>query len=74
MLYLVLAIAGIPGWGWYRYDKFGLTKHLSQRGESKLFCCLSIDSPMFHFGSLMVMIGPRSGSVYSGVLVLRRLG
>lgn len=38
----------------YRYDKFGWTSRSSQIYESKL---LSIASPLFHFGSLMVIVG-----------------
>ncbi len=52
--YVVLAIAAVGTWWRYRYDKFGWTTRSSQLYESKL---LSIGSPMFHFGSLMVIMG-----------------
>ena len=52
--YVVLAIAAVGTWWRYRYDKFGWTTRSSQIYESKL---LSIGSPLFHFGSLMVIMG-----------------
>jgi nitrate reductase gamma subunit len=52
--YVVLAIAAVGTWWRYRYDKFGWTTRSSQIYESRL---LSIGSPMFHFGSLMVIMG-----------------
>lgn len=52
--YVVLATAAVGTWWRYRYDKFGWTTRSSQIYESKL---LSIGSPLFHFGSLMVIMG-----------------
>ncbi|MCV7377470.1 respiratory nitrate reductase subunit gamma [Mycobacterium alsense] len=52
--YAVLAAAAVGTWWRYRYDKFGWTTRSSQIYESKL---LSIGSPMFHFGSLAVILG-----------------
>src|SRR5215467_13091836 len=52
--YVTLAIAVVGTWWRYRYDKFGWTTRSSQIYESKL---LSIGSPLFHFGSLMVIMG-----------------
>jgi nitrate reductase gamma subunit len=52
--YVVLAIAVVGTWWRYRYDKFGWTTRSSQIYESKL---LSIGSPLFHFGSLLVIAG-----------------
>jgi nitrate reductase gamma subunit len=52
--YVVLAIAVVGTWWRYRYDKFGWTTRSSQIYESRL---LSIGSPLFHFGSLMVIMG-----------------
>jgi nitrate reductase gamma subunit len=52
--YVVLSIAVVGTWWRYRYDKFGWTTRSSQIYESKL---LSIGSPLFHFGSLMVIAG-----------------
>lgn len=52
--YVVLAIAAVGTWWRYRYDKFGWTTRSSQLYESRL---LSIGSPMFHFGSLLVIMG-----------------
>jgi nitrate reductase gamma subunit len=52
--YVVLSIAAVGTWWRYRYDKFGWTTRSSQIYESKL---LSIGSPLFHFGSLMVIMG-----------------
>lgn len=52
--YVVLAIVVVGTWWRYRYDKFGWTTRSSQIYESKL---LSIGSPLFHFGSLMVIMG-----------------
>lgn len=54
MPYVVLAIAAVGTWWRYRYDKFGWTTRSSQLYESRL---LSIGSPMFHFGSLLVIMG-----------------
>lgn len=56
--YVVLAIAPVGIWWRYRYDKFGWTSRSSQIYESKL---LSIASPLFHFGSLMVIMGHLTG-------------
>ncbi|MCV7103952.1 respiratory nitrate reductase subunit gamma [Mycobacterium palustre] len=52
--YVVLAAAAVGTWWRYRYDKFGWTTRSSQLYESKL---LSIGSPLFHFGSLAVIMG-----------------
>ncbi|MEZ0365949.1 respiratory nitrate reductase subunit gamma [Mycobacterium sp. pUA109] len=52
--YVVIAIAAVGTWWRYRYDKFGWTTRSSQLYESKL---LQIGSPMFHFGSLVVIFG-----------------
>ncbi|HTY33657.1 respiratory nitrate reductase subunit gamma [Mycobacterium sp.] len=52
--YVVLAAAAVGTWWRYRYDKFGWTTRSSQIYESKL---LSIGSPLFHFGSLAVIMG-----------------
>lgn len=52
--YLVLGTASIATWWRYRYDKFGWTSRSSQLYESRL---LQIGSPMFHFGSLVVIFG-----------------
>ena len=52
--YVVLAVAVVGTWWRYRYDKFGWTTRSSQIYESKL---LSIGSPLFHFGSLVVIMG-----------------
>lgn len=52
--YVVIAIALVGSWWRYRYDKFGWTTRSSQLYESKL---LQIGSPMFHFGSLIVIMG-----------------
>jgi nitrate reductase gamma subunit len=52
--YVVLAIAAVGTWWRYRYDKFGWTTRSSQIYESRL---LSIGSPLFHFGSLVVIMG-----------------
>lgn len=56
--YVVMAVAAVGTWWRYRYDKFGWTTRSSQIYESKL---LSIGSPMFHFGSLMVIMGHVTG-------------
>ncbi|MCV7122905.1 respiratory nitrate reductase subunit gamma [Mycobacterium lacus] len=56
--YVVLAIAVVGTWWRYRYDKFGWTTRSSQLYESRL---LSIGSPMFHFGSLVVIMGHAVG-------------
>ncbi|OBK96366.1 respiratory nitrate reductase subunit gamma [Mycobacterium asiaticum] len=56
--YVVLAIAVVGTWWRYRYDKFGWTTRSSQIYESRL---LSIGSPLFHFGSLAVIMGHISG-------------
>jgi len=42
----------------YRYDKFGWTTRSSQLYESRL---LRIASPLFHFGILVVIVGPVIG-------------
>ncbi|OHV06234.1 respiratory nitrate reductase subunit gamma [Mycobacterium talmoniae] len=52
--YVALAIAAVGSWWRYRYDKFGWTTRSSQLYESRL---LQIGSPMFHFGSLVVIFG-----------------
>ena len=52
--YVVLAIAAVGTWWRYRYDKFGWTSRSSQLYESRL---LQIGSPLFHFGSLVVIAG-----------------
>ena len=52
--YVVLAVAAVGTWWRYRYDKFGWTTRSSQLYESRL---LQIGSPMFHFGSLVVIAG-----------------
>ena len=52
--YVALAIAVVGSRWRYRYDKFGWTTRSSQLYESKL---LQIGSPMFHFGSLVVIMG-----------------
>jgi nitrate reductase gamma subunit len=52
--YVVLAVAAVGTWWRYRYDKFGWTSRSSQLYESRL---LQIGSPLFHFGSLMVIMG-----------------
>ncbi|MFD4181780.1 respiratory nitrate reductase subunit gamma [Rhodococcus sp. NPDC058514] len=58
--YVSLAIL-IVGLIWrYRYDKFGWTTRSSELYESKL---LSVASPMFHFGILVVVIGHFVGLV-----------
>ncbi|NLE79361.1 MAG: respiratory nitrate reductase subunit gamma [Rhodococcus sp.] len=58
--YVSLAIL-IVGLIWrYKYDKFGWTTRSSELYESKL---LSVASPMFHFGILVVVIGHFVGLV-----------
>jgi nitrate reductase gamma subunit len=52
--YVVLAIVVVGTWWRYRYDKFGWTTRSSQIYESRL---LSIANPLFHFGSLAVIMG-----------------
>ncbi|MDP7724999.1 respiratory nitrate reductase subunit gamma [Mycobacterium sp. TY814] len=52
--YVVLSIAVVGTWWRYRYDKFGWTTRSSQLYESRL---LSIANPLFHFGSLAVIMG-----------------
>jgi nitrate reductase gamma subunit len=52
--YVVIAIAVSGTWWRYRYDKFGWTSRSSQLYESRL---LSIGSPLFHFGSAVVILG-----------------
>lgn len=52
--YVSLGIAAVATWWRYRYDKFGWTTRSSQIYESKL---LQIGSPMFHYGSLVVIFG-----------------
>jgi nitrate reductase gamma subunit len=52
--YVALAAAGMGSWWRYRYDQFGWTSRSSQLYESRL---LQIGSPMFHFGSLVVIMG-----------------
>ncbi|WAZ26412.1 respiratory nitrate reductase subunit gamma [Streptomyces cinnabarinus] len=58
--YVVLAVF-VLGHVWrYRYDKFGWTTRSSQLYEGRL---LSIGSPLFHFGVLMVLLGHIAGLV-----------
>jgi nitrate reductase gamma subunit len=52
--YVSLSIAGVGTWWRYHYDQFGWTSRSSQIYESRL---LSIGSPLFHFGSLVVIMG-----------------
>jgi nitrate reductase gamma subunit len=52
--YVVLSVAAVGTWWRYRYDKFGWTTRSSQIYESKL---LSIGGPLFHFASLLVIMG-----------------
>jgi nitrate reductase gamma subunit len=52
--YVSLSIAAVGTWWRYRYDKFGWTSRSSQIYESRL---LQIGSPLFHFGSLVVIMG-----------------
>ncbi|EID14830.1 respiratory nitrate reductase subunit gamma NarI [Mycobacterium xenopi RIVM700367] len=52
--YVSLSIAAVGTWWRYRYDKFGWTSRSSQLYESRL---LQIGSPLFHFGSLLVIMG-----------------
>lgn len=52
--YVVISIAVVGVWWRYRYDKFGWTSRSSQLYESRL---LSIANPLFHFGSLAVIMG-----------------
>ena len=66
--YVVLAAAAVGTWWRYRYDKFGWTTRSSQIYESKL---LSIGSPLFHFGSLLVIVGHVMGFGI-GLLIYRR--
>lgn len=68
--YLVLGTASIATWWRYRYDKFGWTSRSSQLYESRL---LSIGSPMFHFGSLIVIFGHIIGLMVPA-FVTRALG
>jgi nitrate reductase gamma subunit len=56
--YVVIAIAVLGTWWRYRYDKFGWTSRSSQLYESRL---LSIGSPLFHFGALVVIFGHIAG-------------
>ncbi|MGH3560934.1 MAG: respiratory nitrate reductase subunit gamma [Mycobacterium sp.] len=56
--YVTLAIATVGTWWRYRYDKFGWTTRSSQLHESRL---LQIGSPMFHFGSFVVIAGHIAG-------------
>jgi nitrate reductase gamma subunit len=56
--YATMAVAVSGTWWRYRYDKFGWTSRSSQLYESRL---LSIGSPMFHFGSLVVIFGHIAG-------------
>ena len=56
--YVVLAIVVVGTWWRYRYDKFGWTTRSSQIYESRL---LSIANPLFHFGSLAVIMGHVGG-------------
>ena len=58
--YVVLVLL-VGGTVWrYRYDKFGWTTRSSQLYESRL---LRIGSPLFHFGSLLVLVGHIGGLV-----------
>lgn len=52
--YVVIAIVAVGCWWRFRYDKFGWTTRSSQLYESRL---LQIGSPMFHFGSVVVIFG-----------------
>jgi nitrate reductase gamma subunit len=52
--YVSLSIAAVGTWWRYRYDQFGWTSRSSQIYESRL---LQVGSPMFHFGSLIVIMG-----------------
>ncbi|MCV7315047.1 respiratory nitrate reductase subunit gamma [Mycolicibacillus parakoreensis] len=52
--YVALTIAVVASWWRYRHDQFGWTSRSSQLYESRL---LQIGSPMFHFGSLVVIMG-----------------
>jgi nitrate reductase gamma subunit len=52
--YVSLAIGAVGTWWRYRYDKFGWTSRSSQIYESRL---LQVGSPLFHFGSLVVIAG-----------------
>jgi nitrate reductase gamma subunit len=52
--YVSLSVAAVGTWWRYRYDKFGWTSRSSQIYESRL---LQIGSPLFHFGSLVVIMG-----------------
>jgi nitrate reductase gamma subunit len=56
--YVALSIAAVGTWWRYRYDQFGWTSRSSQIYESRL---LQIGSPMFHFGSLVVIMGHAVG-------------
>jgi nitrate reductase gamma subunit len=56
--YVSLSIATVGTWWRYRYDKFGWTSRSSQIYESRL---LQIGSPLFHFGSLVVIMGHAVG-------------
>ncbi len=56
--YVTAAIAVVGTWWRYRYDKFGWTTRSSQLYESRL---LQIGSPLFHFGSFVVIAGHIAG-------------
>jgi nitrate reductase gamma subunit len=56
--YVSLSIGAVGTWWRYRYDKFGWTSRSSQIYESRL---LQIGSPLFHFGSLIVIVGHVAG-------------
>jgi nitrate reductase gamma subunit len=56
--YVSVSIGAVGTWWRYRYDKFGWTSRSSQIYESQL---LQIGSPLFHFGSLIVIFGHAVG-------------
>lgn len=68
--YVVLAIVVVGTWWRYRYDKFGWTTRSSQIYESRL---LSIANPLFHFGSLAVIMGHVMG-LFVPEWLTRRIG
>jgi nitrate reductase gamma subunit len=52
--YVSMSTSAVGTWWRYHYDKFGWTSRSSQMYESRL---LRIGSPLFHFGSLVVIMG-----------------
>jgi nitrate reductase gamma subunit len=56
--YVSLSLAAAGTWWRYRYDKLGWSSRSSQIYESRL---LQIGSPLFHFRSLIVIIGHAVG-------------